>query len=245
MMREWDEHDEEGVPDDYRAQVLWQVEILRSHGEPLDSGRIAALLGGNKFRAFRVAWDPEFVDDLLAIGHRFVVEHLRPKVPPPLEGNEEVAAWLKKTYPLHSDEIAEAPIEALAWAEELHAIREELVALEGRKDEIETLFKGTIADRLGISGPWGEATWRTRNGSTKWKSVAEGLRDGLFEIVAGIGGPPPAVHLANAARERVRALFERLQLEHKSEGGRTFLFKYDDGTKPKTKTKTKTKKKGS
>ncbi len=132
----WDLEEEDGVPDDYRAQVIWQTGIVRAHGVDVREAYVAALLGGNAFRVFRVAFDQDFFDDLLTIGWAFVSKHLRPKIPPPLDGTEESRAFLRARYPHALLPMLDAPIETFAWAEELHALRDQRKAIELREEEL-------------------------------------------------------------------------------------------------------------
>jgi len=219
MVDRWDVDDEEGVPEDYRAQVMWQIGITRAHGSPIEDAHVAALLAGSRFRMFRVRWDPDFFDDLLTVGWAFVSKHLRPKVSPPLDGTEESRAFLRARYPRHEGPMIEnAPIETIAWAEELHEIRDRLKVLEARKSELETIFQSLIADAEGIRGTWGEATWKSNaHGNPSWKGVAETLA-GLYAVLA-------------PSKEVAEKTIESVIEEHRGDPARVFRFSY--GKQPK------------
>jgi putative phage-type endonuclease len=232
MVDAWDPNEEDGVPDDYRAQVIWQIGVTRGLGVDVREAHIAALLAGSSFRVFRVQWDQRFFDELLAIGWGFLSKHLRPKVPPPLDGTEESRAFLKARFPKALRPMIDAPIQSLAWAEELHAVRETIKAAKGREEELKTLFQSLIEDAAGLVGPWGEATWNANaQGNPSWKSVAEGLE---AELASALSKPPTLDDPRTKAESVARALIE----ESRGEAARVFLFKY--GKKSKA-----TKRKGS
>lgn len=231
-MEAWDEDEEDGVPDDYRAQVTWQVGLLRALGVDAREAHVAALLAGNRFRIFRVPFDQGFFDDLLIVAWSFVSKHLRERVPPPLDGTEESRAFLRARFPEELRPMLEAPIQSIAWAEELHELTERKKATEARIEELKTLFQATIEDAAGLLGPDGawKATWtKNANGNPSWKGVAEALRAKVEELESDRESK------AGQAKERTAKLFDELVEITRGEAPRVFRFSY--GTKKKKKGK--------
>jgi len=76
----------EGVPDNYRIQVLVQMIVLGAR-----RGYLAVLHGGNRPEFFTIEWDQVVVDQIIAITKDFWQNNVMAKVPPEPTTSDEMA----------------------------------------------------------------------------------------------------------------------------------------------------------
>jgi len=82
MAEQWSD----GVPDNYRIQVLVQMIVLGAR-----RGYLAVLHGGNRPEFFTIEWDQVVVDQILAITKDFWQNNVMAKVPPEATTSDEMA----------------------------------------------------------------------------------------------------------------------------------------------------------
>ncbi len=144
MVDEW----ADGVPDNYRIQVLVQMIVLGAH-----RGYLAVLHGGNRPEFFTIDWDQAVVDQILDITKAFWQGHVMAKVPPEpttsdelalvhrdsgdaLEGDERLLmAWWLDGQERSAYKQAEAQIEAVkaAYKELLHKTDKSVLTYRGKE----------------------------------------------------------------------------------------------------------------
>jgi putative phage-type endonuclease len=165
MARHWrDEPD--GVPDYYRCQVQWQMEVC-----DLPGADVAALIGGQSFRVYAVERDRELGALLLRVAEKFWVEHVLAGVPP-VETCGDALAYLAARYPRATEPAAPACEEAEAWARKLARARRARRRVDALADVAEAKLKELIGARAGLEGGWWKARWVNRKAPPKWKAVA-------------------------------------------------------------------------
>lgn len=178
--KSWDRNatNEDGVPEDYVAQVQWQMTVTG-----MKLAFIAVLIGGSDFRIYRIEHDPVLEEILNEEGERFVFQHLYANVEPPLEGARHVREYLQARFPRDREKLRPAKPEEAAWLEEYTALRGELEVLESRKDQLESQIKLAIGDAEGLNWPRGKFTWkRARDGSEiNWEALARDQIEGYTE----------------------------------------------------------------
>jgi putative phage-type endonuclease len=76
----------EGVPDNYRIQVLVQMIVLGAR-----RGYLAVLHGGNRPEFFTIDWDQEVVDQIIRITRSFWYDHVLAESPPDATTSDELA----------------------------------------------------------------------------------------------------------------------------------------------------------
>ena len=76
----------DGVPDNYRIQVLVQMIVLGAR-----RGYLAVLHGGNRPEFHVIDWDQEVVDQIIRITHTFWYDHVLAESPPDATTSDELA----------------------------------------------------------------------------------------------------------------------------------------------------------
>ena len=154
---------EDGVPDYYRPQAEWQMEVCDA-----DECDFAALLGGTDFRIYRIKRDRDLAGMLIDIGAKFWRDHIETKKPPPVDGSEGAKRLLKKIYPKNT-----SPMRSATSHEELVVSKlVELDRLEAERDLYENKLKESIADAEGLAGDGWSVTYRADvrgRRSLRWK----------------------------------------------------------------------------
>lgn len=166
----WGEPDSDQVPEPYLVQVQW-YEMLAE----LETGHVAALIGGNHFGRFIVERDNALIDLMLDSAFRFWERVLREDPPEP-EPGERGKQSLARLYPTSAQgkEIAAAKVH-IDLARELHQAREEAKRAEARKVTLENEIKLLMADASRLTlGPKTYVGWANTKDSqvTDWQAVA-------------------------------------------------------------------------
>ena len=138
----------DGVPDNYRIQVLVQMIVLGAR-----RGYLAVLHGGNRPEFFVIDWDQNAVDAILEITEKFWVGNVKAKIAPEpttsdelaevfndtgeaLEGDERLLmAWWLDGQERSTYKEAEARIEAVkaAYKELLHTTDKSALTFRGKE----------------------------------------------------------------------------------------------------------------
>lgn len=163
------------VPDDIAAQCHYSMAIVQTHYPHIDHWDVAALIGGNKFRWFRLQYDADLSDGLLEIGRRFMVENVAARVPPNIGGSEKTRAWLQEKFRIYSEVMVDATEEIHELILERKALMETLASNMKRKEYLDTELKNFIGHNTGVQGPNWYATWKMQRGNPEYKAVAEEL----------------------------------------------------------------------
>jgi putative phage-type endonuclease len=155
MAGDWDE---DGAPIDYVCQITWQMLAVG-----VTSGYLVAAIGGKPpvERSFEL--DDDLAAELINRGAAFW-QLVESRTPPPLDGSDSAAAWVKHRY-------TDANPDLLVDLDDDDTARlAELVALEHRITDLETAKKAVqnaIKERLGTAET---GTYKGRTYVT-WKTV--------------------------------------------------------------------------
>ena len=149
---------EETIPREYMLQLQHYLAVTGFCG-----AYIAVLIGGNTFKWSFVERDEELIFKLIQWESDFW-EHVTSDIPPPLDGSEASAQYLKKRYP-HS--ITQSKIKLPETAKELIRQYDEAcekgVSYNEQKQRAENLLKEMLGEHeVGISGDR-IITWKTVN----------------------------------------------------------------------------------
>lgn len=168
----WKEKEWEGeeIPQEYILQVMWQLMITGRQ-----TGYIAVLIGGQKFRYKEIKADPEMFKLMTESALKFwdMVNNNTP--PMAIYGDDDV---LLKLHPSSNDQIqlVEEYNTAIARRQELSM---HIKNMEEEKETIEIGIKEIIGDNLGI---------KTSNYIVKWSPVSSARvdmdklkADGIYE----------------------------------------------------------------
>jgi len=144
------------VPDDYLCQVQWYAEIT---GFPLWD--LAALVGGNEFRIYRIVHDPEFCELLVDAGERFLRDHIEKRVPPPLDGSPSAMEYLNRKYGRHDDRLLKATPEISLIAHSMHEAEIERDQADERFQGYKQQICSVIGEAAGLEGEDFKITWKS------------------------------------------------------------------------------------
>lgn len=128
---------EEGPPEKVVLQVQAQLAVTGYRW-----GVVAALLGGQDFRTFRVERD----DELIALLYESVdsfMRCVREKAPPAPDGSEATLAAIKRIFPQDSGTEVDLP-DFLPWAERLEKAKEAAALWKKEQDLCEAHLKAAI-----------------------------------------------------------------------------------------------------
>jgi putative phage-type endonuclease len=155
----------DGLPQDYEAQVRWQLGVLG-----YQQGEVAALVV-DELRTFPVEHDEAQWRKLVDIAADF---RRRLEAGGPFT---EDAASLRARYPSDDGTEMTADAELAEAVSTLVALREKRKAIEADEEHLEVAIKQRMGDAASLVGPGFHVTWkRTRDHSeTDWKLLAEGL----------------------------------------------------------------------
>ncbi len=177
--RRWGSEGDE-IPEEYLVQAAWQMAVC-------DMGRcdVAALLGGNDYRVFRVDRDKALEARLIELGREFWFDNVIADNPPEPDGSDAAKRALAVIFPNDDGEIIAGGEEAEEWAYKLQQARGIKETAEAAEREASSHLKRLIGDNAGIAGAWGMATWKASKDktTTDWKAVAQAANAGA-ELIA-------------------------------------------------------------
>ena len=105
-----DDFEGDEIPEEYLLQLLHYLYVMN-----LEYGYLAVLIGGNKFKYFRVERDEEVIKMIVELESDFWNNHIVPGIPPEIDGSEASAELLEVIYPpdkVNKEEIKDLPSEA-------------------------------------------------------------------------------------------------------------------------------------
>ncbi len=161
------------MPDYYRAQLEWLMEVL-----DFDHADLPVLVAGQDYRLFRASRHRPLAAALIEIGEKFWTEHVVKDIPPEVTDSEASRAYIRSRFPRDLVPLRDATEEEAISAEQLARIREACDRLEKTKADLEARFKLAIGDAAGIQGEGFRITWKASKDSAKtdWESIARGLK---------------------------------------------------------------------
>lgn len=170
---EWGEPGMSEVPERYYLQVLWQMAVTG-----IDRADVAALVGGNDFRIYRVARDLRMEAWLIEIGRQFWFDHVVAEEAPPADDQETIARYLSIRYPRDSGQTVEATPEIEIWIDRLREAREAIEEAEALRLEAENRIKAYMGDAATLVSRYGTITFKaTRDIKfVDWKAAATAAR---------------------------------------------------------------------
>jgi putative phage-type endonuclease len=155
---------EETIPQEYMLQLQHYLSVTGYAG-----AYIAVLIGGNTFKWSYIKRDEELISNLIQWESDFW-ELVRADIPPPLDGSEASAKYLKKRYPnsvQHSK--VKLPESAKVLIREYDEACEKGDAFSEQKQRAENLLKEMLGENeTGVAG----------NRIITWKSVSQERLDG-------------------------------------------------------------------
>lgn len=154
------------VPERYLAQVQFQMEVC-----DLPKATLVALVNGD-YREYPVARDRELGGMLLDAAQKFWTDHVETKTPPPVDGSEAYAGYIRRRFGAALAPPLPASPELEALVARYREAKEALDQADVFATEAKQVLQAAIGDAEGITGL---CSWRNNKGSPKtdWEAVAK------------------------------------------------------------------------
>lgn len=162
------------IPRHYWIQVQHQMAVV---GSPFVD--VAVLFGHEDFRIYRIDRDVEFIESLVDDMEEWWNLYVVTETPPPVDGTEGSARWLRETYPRSLVDAIPATADHAVLVRELSTLREAKDAL-ARADEIMVQqLKDIIGNHEGMTGGNFTIRWKSQRDYKKveWERVASVYRE--------------------------------------------------------------------
>ncbi len=160
-------------PEQYLAQCAWQMAVL-----DLDEWYLAALLGGQDFRVYRIHRDRELEEGLLEAAQRFWKDHVLADVAPPLDASDAARRFVESRFPVSVKPTRGATPEEEAFIHELADARSRERAAEADFERIGNVLRESIgeAEAIELKG-LAKLSWKSQRGrtTTDWQAIARAV----------------------------------------------------------------------
>lgn len=163
-------------PDDLPEEHICQVQFyLGVSGWHL--AHLAALIGGDELKHYRLLADKELQSVLFDACSRFWKDYVLTKRPPPVDGSESYGEWIAKHFAQERAPIvtADERVEQLMVA--YRQACNDFDATEDRRRALRQQLEVIIGDAAGVEGNCGKISWRRSKDGTRvdWQGVAANL----------------------------------------------------------------------
>lgn len=204
MAREWGEEGSDQVPEEYLAQVTWEMGVTG-----LPATDVFVLFDKDRVATFRATFSPELWLGLLEIAERFWRDHVVAKVPPPPDATERYREYLSRAWPTANgvvravDPGSDLELECARYAKLCLASSRLRVA----RKQADNVIRSVIGSTLGLAGSFGTVKWHRKPDTTTPDHKAQASEAltlaGLVLDVLATGQPVPADHLAQLRAQLV------------------------------------------
>lgn len=131
----------DGVPDEPALQVHWGMAV-----SGYTHGHLAALIGGNKFRQFRIDRDEQLLSHLVDAGERFM-QRILIGDPPPIDGSDATTELLAHLFDVRPEAVKDLdPLTIAPLLAERARLKAELKEREARVCEIDNQLTAELGD---------------------------------------------------------------------------------------------------
>jgi len=152
----WGDAGTDALPDYYLAQVLWYLGITET-----EYAEVAALVGGDDLRIYKVKFDQEAFNIMVEKGTKFWNDHIKRREPPEMDNSEGAKRFLAERFPnsTKKKKKRKATPSVTARIMELKRVDAEMKVLLIDKETIENEVKEFIGNYHGVEGTFGNLTW--------------------------------------------------------------------------------------
>lgn len=175
MAGEWGAPGTDEVPEDYLAQVTWEMGVAG-----VEACDLAVLFDKDRLEVYSLRYSPELFGALYEVAARFWRDYVEPKRAPPPDASDAYAEWLGRAYPSEkSKALAPLPEELAGDLRRYAFLKVVERGMKGALKEHRNRICAAIGLGGGFSSEWGKATWSKARDSvgTDWEAVArEGMR---------------------------------------------------------------------
>jgi putative phage-type endonuclease len=181
--KEFGESGSDEIPERYTCQTQWQMEVCN-----LPMVRLVALVNGD-YREYPIARDREFGAMLLEGAQKWWREFIETRTPPPVDGSEAYAAYIRRRFPKMRAPAIPATVELAEMVSRYKETKEAFDQAKEFNDEAKQALQVLIGEAEGIEGM---CSWKNNKDgkSTDWEKVASDLRGylppSLDETITGI-----------------------------------------------------------
>ena len=160
------------IPSHYLAQVQWEL-IVTGH----ERADLAVLKWGRTLDIFTIPADRELQASLVQMGTEWWDRYVKTATPPPVDGSDEYAAFLKHRFPKDERPMLSATAEVEARATALRELEAEQKRVSLATETQKNFLRAVIGDAEGIAGNGWSVSWKARKDGvrvlkTKWKESA-------------------------------------------------------------------------
>jgi putative phage-type endonuclease len=156
--------DSDSVPEYYLTQGMHYCAV-----RGWDAVHFAVLIGGNKYRQYRVEADPELIADLIEMERAFWHDYVLPKIPPPMTAEECLMANPRST----AGALVEASQPVVAACRKLQELKKALKEIETEAGKAEATIKEAIGSNEGLVLDGKTiATWKNNKDKTVFDADA-------------------------------------------------------------------------
>lgn len=163
-------------PDDIPEEHICQTQFyLAATGWHL--AHLAALIGGDELRHYRLLADHELQRVLFDACERFWVDHILTKRPPPVDGSESYSEWIDEHFSNKRPDFVQANDEATRIALEYQRLCDASKEYEEKARLARQQLELVIGEASGLEGNFGRISFKRNKDVTRvdWQGVAANL----------------------------------------------------------------------
>jgi putative phage-type endonuclease len=142
------------VPLHYFLQVQQQMYVTG-----WEQSDLAVLIGHDAFRVYDVPRDQPTIDGLVAAEVEFWEDFVLPRIPPPMDGSDAAAQYLRSRFPRDVEPLRIATPEEAVLMEQYDIARGLAKAAQAVVDGYGNELRGRIGDAKGVTDGRFRATW--------------------------------------------------------------------------------------
>lgn len=165
----WGDSGTDEVPTEHLIQAQQNMEVTK-----LDVWHLVASIGGASPVLYQIQRDEELIG-MIVEGGRAFMRHVADGTPPPIDGTEAWADYVRVKYPWSSDDYIPARPEDELLVTAWKAATAQLAHLERYESELKNRIAVVIGSASGMETSLGKITYRPRRGGPDYKAAFEGL----------------------------------------------------------------------
>jgi putative phage-type endonuclease len=160
------------LPEEHICQTQFYLGVTGWH-----LAHLAALIGGDELRHYRLIADHDLQRVLFEACERFWVDNIKTGKPPPVDGSESYSEWIDQHFSNRRPDFVAADLEAESLAA---AYRHQCEALETTKGKVQSIrqkLEMKIGDASGVEGSFGRISFKRNKDVSRvdWQGVAANL----------------------------------------------------------------------
>lgn len=191
----WGEPGTDEVPTEHLLQAQQNMLVCG-----LDSWHLVASIGGAAPVVYEITRDEE-IAAMIVEGGRAFMGHVEAGTPPPIDGSDAWAEYVRTKYPWTEDSLIRARPEDEVLVAEWKAAAAEMARLERVEAELKNQLAVVIGSAAGMESSLGRIHYKPRRGGPNYKGAFDELA-----AAAGLSGDSRTAHLEAHQRQDSRPL---------------------------------------